>query len=53
MGVEYFRGDADAFCEEHPEVVVLATSILSAERVLRARQLLASVEKMISVLHHG
>jgi len=36
MGVEYFRGDADAFCEEHPEVVVLATSILSAERVLRA-----------------
>jgi arogenate dehydrogenase (NADP+), plant len=35
MGVEYFR-DADAFCEEHPEVVVLATSILSSERVLRS-----------------
>jgi arogenate dehydrogenase (NADP+) len=35
MGVAFFS-DADAFCEEHPEVVVLATSILSTERVLRA-----------------
>lgn len=35
MGVSFYR-DADAFCEEHPEVVVLATSILSTERVLRS-----------------
>lgn len=35
MGVSFFL-DADAFCEEHPEVVVLATSILSTERVLRS-----------------
>jgi arogenate dehydrogenase (NADP+) len=35
IGAEFFR-DADAFCEEHPEVVVLATSILSTERVLRS-----------------
>ncbi|KAL4423565.1 hypothetical protein ABPG77_004605 [Micractinium sp. CCAP 211/92] len=33
MGVKYFT-DADDFCEEHPEVVILATSILSLESVL-------------------
>ncbi|KAI7837343.1 hypothetical protein COHA_008858 [Chlorella ohadii] len=35
MGVAYFT-DADDFCEEHPEVVILATSILSTESVLAA-----------------
>ncbi len=30
-----FYADPDDFCEEHPEVVVLATSILSTEAVLR------------------
>lgn len=34
MGVAYFT-DADDFCEEHPEVVILATSILSTESVRR------------------
>ncbi|KAG2492326.1 hypothetical protein HYH03_009277 [Edaphochlamys debaryana] len=34
MGVEYFQ-DVDDFCEEHPEVVLLASSILSTESVLR------------------
>lgn len=29
IGVEFFA-DADDFCERHPDVVVLATSILSA-----------------------
>ena len=29
IGVEFFQ-DADDFCERHPDVVVLATSILSA-----------------------
>lgn len=33
MGVKYFQ-DADDFCESHPDVVVLATSILSLEKVL-------------------
>ncbi|KAL4431139.1 hypothetical protein ABPG75_006395 [Micractinium tetrahymenae] len=33
MGVKYFT-DADDFCEEHPEVVILASSILSLESVL-------------------
>ncbi|OAE26369.1 hypothetical protein AXG93_4324s1360 [Marchantia polymorpha subsp. ruderalis] len=33
LGVTYFR-DADDFCEEHPEVVILCTSILSTESVL-------------------
>lgn len=33
LGVKYFT-DADDFCEEHPEVVVLASSILSLESVL-------------------
>ena len=32
IGVEFFP-DADDFCEEHPDVVVLATSILSPEAV--------------------
>ena len=32
IGVSYFT-DADDFCEEHPEVVILATSILSTESV--------------------
>ncbi|CAK9232904.1 unnamed protein product [Sphagnum jensenii] len=34
MGVPFFR-DADDFCEEHPEVVLLCTSILSTEDVLK------------------
>ena len=33
MGVKYFQ-NVDDFCEEHPEVVVLCTSILSTEKVL-------------------
>lgn len=33
MGVAYFR-DADDFCEQHPDVVILSTSILSLEQVL-------------------
>jgi arogenate dehydrogenase (NADP+) len=33
MGVKYFES-VDDFCEEHPEVVVLSTSILSTEKVL-------------------
>lgn len=35
MKVQFFR-DADDFCEEHPEVIVLCTSILSTEEVLQA-----------------
>lgn len=35
LGVAYFR-DADDFCEEHPEVVLLCTSILSTEAVLQS-----------------
>ena len=34
LGAEFFE-DADDFCEEHPDVVILATSILSTEPVLR------------------
>ncbi|WIA37654.1 hypothetical protein OEZ86_014553 [Tetradesmus obliquus] len=34
IGAEYFE-DADDFCEEHPDVVILASSILSTEPVLR------------------
>eukprot|EP00887_Chlorella_sp_A99_P005837 scaffold1.g5837.t1 len=34
MGVGYFT-DSDDFCEEHPDVVVLCTSILSTDSVLR------------------
>ncbi|EFJ52916.1 arogenate/prephenate dehydrogenase [Volvox carteri f. nagariensis] len=34
IGVEFFQ-DVDDFCEEHPEVVLLASSILSTESVLR------------------
>jgi arogenate dehydrogenase (NADP+) len=33
LGVQYFQ-DADDFCESHPDVVILATSILSLENVL-------------------
>lgn len=33
IGVGYFT-DANDFCEEHPEVVIMATSILSLEAVL-------------------
>ena len=33
MGVKYF-GDVNDFCEEHPDVVVFATSILSLEAVV-------------------
>ncbi|XP_021741823.1 arogenate dehydrogenase 1, chloroplastic-like [Chenopodium quinoa] len=35
IGVEYFS-DADDLCEEHPEVILLCTSILSTEKVLRS-----------------
>ena len=35
MGVRYF-GDANDFCEEHPEVVIFACSILSLGSVLAA-----------------
>ncbi|XP_022999295.1 arogenate dehydrogenase 1, chloroplastic-like [Cucurbita maxima] len=35
LGVSYFS-DADDLCEEHPEVVLLCTSILSTEKVLRS-----------------
>ena len=35
MGVSYFS-DADDLCEEHPEVVLLCTSILSTEKVLKS-----------------
>jgi hypothetical protein len=35
MGVRYYT-DANDFCEEHPEVVMLATSILSLQQVLAA-----------------
>ena len=31
-----FFADVDDFCEEHPDVVVLATSILSLEAVMRS-----------------
>lgn len=33
LGVHFFQ-DADDFAEEHPEIVVLASSILSTEAVL-------------------
>ena len=32
LGVGYFT-DPNDFCEEHPDVVILATSILSLEQV--------------------
>lgn len=32
----HFCGDPDDFCEEHPDVVVLATSITSTEAVLKS-----------------
>ncbi len=35
IGVSYFR-DADDFCEEHPDVVILACAILSLEKVVGA-----------------
>ncbi|GLJ37184.1 hypothetical protein SUGI_0754370 [Cryptomeria japonica] len=35
MGIQFFR-DHDDFCEEHPEVIVLSTSILSAEETMRS-----------------
>ena len=35
LGVHFFQ-DADDFAEEHPEVVVLASSILSTEAVLNS-----------------
>jgi arogenate dehydrogenase (NADP+), plant len=33
LGIKFY-GDADDFCEAHPDVVILATSILSARAVL-------------------
>ena len=35
LGVSYFS-NADDLCEEHPEVIVLCTSILSTEKVLKS-----------------
>ena len=35
LGVQFFQ-DADDFAEEHPEVVILASSILSTEAVLNS-----------------
>ncbi len=35
IGVDFFT-DVDDFCEEHPEVVILASSILSTEKVLKS-----------------
>ncbi|KAJ1385865.1 Pyrroline-5-carboxylate reductase, catalytic, N-terminal [Sesbania bispinosa] len=35
MGVSYFN-DADDLCEQHPEVILLCTSILSTEKVLKS-----------------
>ncbi|KGN60722.1 arogenate dehydrogenase 1, chloroplastic [Cucumis sativus] len=35
LGISYFS-DIDDLCEEHPEVVLLCTSILSTEKVLRS-----------------
>nr|AST14834.1 arogenate dehydrogenase alpha [Spergularia marina] len=35
IGVQFFR-DPDDLCEEHPQVVLLCTSILSTEKVLRS-----------------
>ncbi|WCJ29973.1 arogenate dehydrogenase [Euphorbia peplus] len=35
MGVSYFY-DVDHLCEEHPEVILLCTSILSTENVLKS-----------------
>lgn len=35
LGVSYFS-DVDDLCEEHPEVILLCTSILSTEKVLKS-----------------
>ncbi|KAL7239642.1 hypothetical protein ACSBR2_005522 [Camellia fascicularis] len=35
LGVSFFS-DADDLCEEHPEVILLCTSIISTEKVLRS-----------------
>lgn len=35
LGVSYFS-DADDLCEEHPEIILLCTSILSTEKVLKS-----------------
>ncbi|KAK4777975.1 hypothetical protein SAY87_018162 [Trapa incisa] len=35
MGISFFS-DADDLCEEHPEVILLCTSILSLEKVLKS-----------------
>ncbi|XAR66843.1 Arogenate dehydrogenase (NADP(+)) [Bertholletia excelsa] len=35
LGVSFFS-DADDLCEEHPDVILLCTSIISTEKVLRA-----------------
>lgn len=42
MGVGYYT-DPDDFCEEHPDVVILSTSILSLEQVGRG-----SVARLVS-----
>lgn len=35
MGVSFYQ-DIDDFCEEHPDVVIISTSIISTEKTLRA-----------------
>jgi len=35
MGIKFFQ-DADDFCEEHPDIVIVCTSILSTESTLRS-----------------
>lgn len=35
MGVRFFR-DPDDFCEEHPEIILLCSSIISVEAVLKS-----------------
>lgn len=35
IGVQYHT-DADDFCEEHPDVVILASSIISTEAVIKS-----------------
>ncbi|XP_028807290.1 arogenate dehydrogenase 1, chloroplastic [Neltuma alba] len=35
LGVSYFN-DADDLCEQHPEVILICTSILSTEKVLKS-----------------
>jgi arogenate dehydrogenase (NADP+) len=38
LGVEFFA-DSDDFCEAHPDVVILASSIISTEAVIKSLNL--------------